>query len=297
MVILAGSSNVALAKAISLQLRAYRLKRTIRKFPNGELSVRLLDDVKGQTVVILQGFQAPIHEHLMELLLLADAAKRQGASTIIGVIPWLAYSRQDRVFQSGEPLSAQVIVRVISSAPIDKLFVIDLHTRKELDFFTIPVEHLTLLDEFVLQMKPNSTKNTVVVSPDAGGVMRSVKFAKLLGLPMALIEKTRDKETGNTTATSLSAPVSGKDCVIFDDVIATGSTVVTNSAYLKSNGARSVTFCATHGSFDRGFSVFDPHIVDNIIVSDTIPVPDGVPDFVGIVSAAGTITRALQKEQ
>lgn len=296
MVILAGSSNAALAETIGVQLGAYSVKRVIRKFPNGELSVRLLDDVKGQTVVILQSLQAPIHEHVIEFLLLADAAKRFGSSKIIGVIPWLAYSKQDKVFQPGEPLSAEVIARAISSAPIDKLFVIDLHTRKELDFFTVPTEHLTLLDEFILQMKPSSTKNTVVVSPDAGGVMRSVKFAKLLGLPMALIEKTRDKETGKTTATSLSAPVSGKDCVIFDDVIATGSTVVTNSAYLKGNGARSVIFCATHGSFDRGFSVFDPHVVDKIIISDTIPLPDGVPDFVGIVSAAGTITRALQKE-
>lgn len=297
MVILAGSSNVVLAEAIGVQLGAYSIKRVIRKFPNGELSVRLLDDVKGQMVVILQSLQAPIHEHVIEFLLLADAAKRFGSSKIIGVIPWLAYSKQDKVFQPGEPLSAHAIARAISSAPIDKLFVIDLHTDKELDFFTVPTEHLTLLDEFVRQMKPRVTKHTVVVSPDTGGAARSVKFAKLLGLPMVLIEKTRDKESGNTIALSLSTPVVGRDCVIFDDLIATGSTVMTDSKYLKDHGARSITFCATHGSFDRGFSVFDPHVVDKIIVSDTILVPDSVPDFVGIVSAAGTITRVLQKEQ
>lgn len=292
MVILSGSSNAPLAEAIGKQLAAHHVKRTIKKFPNGEIYIRLEESVKGETVLVLQSLQTPIHEHLMELLLLVDAAKRSGASTIIGSIPWLAYSKQDKIFFQGEPLSSDVIAKVISSSPLDKLFLIELHGLKELDFFTTPTVHLTLIDEFVRLLKPRITKDSIVVIPDAGGVVRSKEFALKLGLPTIEIEKHRDRDTGEARVSGISEPVEGKDCFIFDDLISTGSTAVADASYLKQRGARSVTFCATHGLFTNGFELFEG-VVDKILVSDSIPILQSVPHFVQVVSVAGTISSAL----
>ena len=303
MVILSGSSNLPLATKLAKELGVPRVKREIGKFPNGETKLRLLEDIKDQTVVIIQSLQTPVNDYLIELLLLADAARRAGAKKIISVIPWLGYSKQDKVFSPGEPLSAAVVARAISSAPIDKVFLMELHNLKEAEFFTLPTRHISFIDGFVDELSDKVNENSVVVSPDTGGNPRSDEFAKRLGLSVIYIDKKRHLVTGEVKALGISGSVAGKDCLIFDDLISTGSTVVADSKYLRQHWAKSVTFCATHGIFARGFSIFTGGEVDKIIISDTIPVPpvttatsNVVPAFVKVISASKTIARALRDE-
>jgi len=286
MVILSGSSNLPLATKLAKELGVPRVKREIGKFPNGETKLRLLEDIKDQTVVIIQSLQTPVNDYLIELLLLADAARRAGAKKIISVIPWLGYSKQDKVFSPGEPLSAAVVARAISSAPIDKVFLMELHNLKEAEFFTLPTRHISFIDGFVDELSDKVNENSVVVSPDTGGNPRSDEFAKRLGLSVIYIDKKRHLVTGEVKALGT-----------------TGSTVVADSKYLRQHWAKSVTFCATHGIFARGFSIFTGGEVDKIIISDTIPVPpvttatsNVVPAFVKVISASKTIARALRDE-
>lgn len=298
MVILSGSSNLSLATKVAAELSANLVEREISKFPNGETKLRLLSDIKGQTVAIIQSLQAPVNDYLIELLLLADAAKRAGAKQIIAVIPWLGYSKQDKVFSSGEPLSMAVVARAICSAPLHAILLMEVHSTKELEFFSLPVRHVSLIDMFVDEVKSQVNENSVVVSPDSGGDERSNEFAKRLGLPVIYIDKIRHPVTGDAEVNGISAPVNGKDCLMFDDLISTGSTVVADGGYLHRQGARSVTFCATHGIFARGFSSFDGKTVDKIIVSDSIPVlptkSNLAPHFVKVISASKTIAEALK---
>lgn len=294
--ILSGSSNPKLAADIARGLGTKLVKREIGEFPNGDIRMRLLDSVEGEEVIIVQSLQEPIHEHLMELLLLGDAAFRGGAEKIITVIPWLSYSKQDKVFRSGEPLAVEVLAKMISTGPFNQIWLTDLHDPRIANYFTIPVKELTLIGEFAKLFSNKINKNSVAVSPDQGGIDRSKRFARALGIPLLMVDKSRDLETGTVAVHSVGGDVDGKDCYIFDDLILTGATVVEDGRFLKKMGAKSVIFCATVGLFSKGWSALVEAGADQIWVSDAVPLARGISGkMVRVLPLGSIIADALQK--
>lgn len=295
MVILSGTSAPALSQKIAEILKIPVVKREIGRFPGGEIRVRILDDLSRKTVVLLQSLENPIHDHLMELLLLADATKRCGSSRVIVLIPYLGYSKQDQIFRSGEPLSSRVIAQAINTAGYDRAVLLELHNENILTFFRPKAADLSLKAVFADKMKPTLQENALVISPDDGGLRRSLEFANLLGAPFAKLSKTRDLATGEVRIHRVSIPVSGRQCFIFDDMISTGATVVEAAAFLSEAGARSITVCATHGLFTKGWESFVRARIDRLLVSDSVPLPAGAPTYVEVVSAAPMFAQTLRE--
>jgi ribose-phosphate pyrophosphokinase len=253
MKIIAGSSNPDVAHKIAKHLQLPLVNTEITYFANGEKRVWVKESLKGQNVVLIQSFSHPVDEHLMELLLLADACERAGARNINAVIPWLGYSLQDKVFRDGEPIAAKVVANLISGAHIKRAFLLDLHNSSTPGFFDIPTQHLSASDVFSKYIHQHfSAENMIVASPDFGGLKRARMFAEKLGAPLVNIDKHRDLHTGEVESKSVNGEVEGKDIIIFDDIINSGSTIVSASELLKAQGAKSVHFCATHGIFANG---------------------------------------------
>lgn len=296
MVILAGSSNPKLAEDIARELPVRLIERSIGKFPNGDIRIRLLESVEDEEVMIVQSLQEPAHDYLIEMLLIADAAMRGGAQGITALIPWLSYSKQDEVFQGGEPLAAEVLAKIISSGPFSKIWLIDLHNPKIMDYFTASVEELSLIESFADLLRDRIDGCSVAVSPDEGGTARSKKFAKTLGIPLLLIDKSRDLQTGAVTMNGLEGSASGKDCYLFDDLILTGATAAAAGDFLKKMGAKSVTFCATVGLFSRGLGRLLNSGIDQIWISDAVPFTDKVQGgMVKVLRLGSIIARVLRK--
>lgn len=285
-----------LAEDIAQELGTEPIKREIGKFPNGDIKIRLLENVNDEEVTVVQSLQEPIHEHLMELLLLGDAAMRGGAKKIMAVISWLSYSKQDKIFRSGEPLAVEVLAKIISTGSFNKIWLMDLHDPKIANYFTVPIEELTLMDEFVKLFSNKIDKNSIVVSPDIGGINRSKKFSEMLGVPLAVIKKSRDLETGAVMAHSVGGDVNGKDCYLFDDLILTGATIVESGKFLKKMGAKSVIFCATVGLFSKGQEVLSDAKVDQIWVSNAVPLDGKIRgSAVKVLRIGSIIADALRK--
>lgn len=295
MVILSGTSNQALSQEIAEILKIQVVKREIGRFPGGEIRVRILDDLSRETVVLIQSLENPIHDHLMELLLLADATKKFRSSRLIVLIPYLGYSKQDQIFRSGEPLSSRVIAQAINTTEYDRAVFLELHSENILAFFRPNATDLSLKMVFADKIRPTLQGNALVISPDDGGLKRSREFATLLGAPFAKLSKTRDRTIGEVRIHRVSAPVSGRQCFIFDDMISTGATVIEATAFLSGAGARSITVCATHGLFTKGWELFVNARVDRLLVSDSVPLPPGAPGYVEVVSTAPTLAQALRE--
>lgn len=293
--ILSGTSHPTLAHSLAECLSISMVEREIGQFPDGGIRLKVTGDVRGKTVVIVQSFQEPIGKHMLELLLLADATKNVGASNIIAIIPWLAYTKQDRAFLPGEPTSARVVAKIVSTGSFDRVFLVDLHSVAIKDFFHIPVTHLTFLDEFIVHLRSEISHDAVVVAPDAGGVMRSTDAAQKLGVPMVRIEKERSRVTGAVTVLSKELPVAGKQCIIVDDLIETGATVSRVGRFLKDQGATEVIFCATHGLFTEGWTPILASGIDKLYVSDSVPIPVDAPPFVTVLPLAPVLARVLRE--
>ena len=272
MKILAGSANPILAKNIANKLGASLLECEISHFSNGEKKVHITDEVKGENVTIVQSFVNPVDERIIETLLMIDALERMGVRHISLVIPWMGYSLQDKVFQAGEPISAKVIANLISNSYVKRVFLMDLHNDSIPAFFDIPTHYLSASTIFEQYVKKNiNLDQAVVVSPDFGGLKRARSFAKKLGLPLANIDKTRDLNSGKVTTVALHGDVKGKEAIILDDVIVSGSTVVKSAKCLKEAGADQVVFLASHGLLtDTAQQKNENSMIDKVIITNTI---------------------------
>jgi ribose-phosphate pyrophosphokinase len=278
--IISGSSNPQLVESLVAKLRvtdpqASIIDCQIEKFSNDEKKVWIKDEnkVRGQKVCLLQSFSKPVDENIIETLLLIDALERLGAKEVSLIIPWMGYSLQDKVFREGEAIAAKVIADLISNSFVSRVFLIDLHNPSIPGFFSIPTYHLSAKDLFVEYLKTNNLlQNASVISPDFGGLKRARTFANLLDLPLLNIDKSRDYQTGVVTAHALhGGEISGRNAIVFDDVIVSGGTVAEVASLLKKEGANKVIFIATHGIFCKnGINVVNNSEVDLVITSDSI---------------------------
>lgn len=271
-----GSSNLPLARDIAKRLTIPLGKVDLTRFADGELRPWIAEDVRDKTVFVLESLSFPMDEHAMELALMGDAIRRSAPKTMIAVIPYMGYARQDKLHRPGEPVSARVIAKFLEVSKYKEVITMDLHNDAIVGFFQIPVSHVSALELLAAEIKKNKNlRNAIVVSPDVGGVKRARNFAYLLDIPMVVMEKRRYLDRHDTSeAFEIIGDVAGKTAVIIDDVISTGGTVAHSATSLKKAGAQSVTVLATHGVLaGEARHVLDASAIDEIIVTDTIAIP------------------------
>lgn len=295
MVVFSPSSNKDLASKIAEKLGAHVGGIEVAKFTNGEIRLRVTEAKVGSKAVIVQSFIDPVDTNIMEFCFLADALTRMGVKELIAVIPWLGYSKQDKVFRAGEPLSVKVVAKMIQVAPIKHLITFDLHNLAILGFFDIPVINLTARSLFVDYFKTKITPNTVVIAPDAGAIKASTSFAMEIDVPVVYMDKKRDLTTGEVKVLGMSRPVDGVDVVIVDDMIVTGNTLVETAKYLKTQGVNSIRVAATHHLYVKGAqeAILESG-VDELIVTDTI-TPKHRPSGLTVLSTAHLIADEIAR--
>lgn len=296
-VIFSGNSNIALSASIAIHLNTRLGKVEIIRFADSECRVRIEEEIEDKDVFIIQSLSNPVDEHLMEFLLMVDAAKRCEARKIIAVVPYHGYARQDRLHRPGECLSSQVVSKLIEAVGVDKLITVELHNETILGFFKIPVVHisgLSLFQPLVEKIKDD----VVVITPDAGALKRSQRFAEGLDLPLALIEKKRDLNiVHKIVSMRVVGDVKDKIALVVDDVIVTGGTLVNAAYLLKEKGASQVIAVATHADFVGGADkILQESPLDGVWVTDTIPIPDEMKfPKLQILSSSSLIAQTMKK--
>jgi len=240
-----GSANPALAEEICGCLGLPLGKASVRQFADGEIYLQIQENVRGTDVFVVQPTCTPVDRHLMELLLMIDALKRSSAQRITAVLPYYGYARQDRKDKPRVPISAKLIASLIERAGADRILALDLHAAQIQGFFDIPVDHLFSAPVMIEYFKPQQTEHLTVVSPDEGGVERARAFAKRLRAPLAIIDKRRE-EANVAEVMHIIGRVKGRNCLIVDDLIDTGGTLVKATEALLEKGATSLSACATH---------------------------------------------------
>lgn len=297
MIVLSGSSHPVFGRQLAAQLSVSFGNIELGSFPNGERRVWIQTPVINDDVILVQSFSTPVDTHILEFSLLADAAERAGAKSITAVIPWMGYSLQDKVFRQGEPIAARVIADIVSGSRINRVMVMDLHSNSVAGFFSVPTTVLSSWDLFVDDVKKyHGKEESVVVSPDFGGLKRAHVFAERLGVPLANIDKARDLHTGKVQAKFMVGEVKGKICLVVDDVINTGSTVVETARLLKEHGAKKVVFYSTHALLAGSAStLLQESDVDEVVVGDTVAVGDKAFTKLRVLSVVPVFSNAIRK--
>ncbi len=247
MKIIACNSNIGLSQEISKYLKTKLLDADVKKFSDHEIFVEIKDNVRGQDVFVVQSTSMPANDHIMELLIAIDALRRASAKRITAVMPYFGYARQDRKSSPRTPISAKLIANLITSAGADRVLTLDLHASQIQGFFDIPVDNLFASPLFSEDIKNNfSAKDLVVVSPDVGGLVRARDVAKRIGADLAIVDKRRPK-AGVSEVMNIIGEISGKNCIIVDDIVDSGGTLCNAAEALIKNGAISVSAYITHG--------------------------------------------------
>ncbi|MEQ1498634.1 MAG: ribose-phosphate pyrophosphokinase [Novosphingobium sp.] len=248
MKLLAGNSNLPLARAIAGYLELPLTNADVRRFADDEVFVEIHENVRGEDVFVLQSTSAPANDNLMELLICIDALRRSSAKRITAVIPYFGYARQDRKPGPRTPISAKLVANLITEAGADRVLAVDLHAGQIQGFFDIPTDNLygaPVMAADILQR--SGGENLMVVSPDVGGVVRARALARRLGnAPLSIVDKRRDKP-GSSEVMNIIGDVKGWDCILIDDIIDSGGTLCNAAQALMDSGAKSVTAYLTHG--------------------------------------------------
>jgi ribose-phosphate pyrophosphokinase len=293
MLLLSGSANRALAEELAQHVGQPLCRVTIKRFADGELFVKIDENVRGRDVYIVQSTNPPA-ENLMELLLLMDAAKRASAARVTAVIPYFGYARQDRKDQPRVAISAKLIANMISTAGADRVLGLDFHQHQMQGFFDLPVDHLYAAPVFVNHFRQVALHDPVVVAPDVGSAKMARGFAKRLNASLAIIDKRRPS-ANIAEVVNVVGDVEGKDCVIPDDMIDTGGTMTEAIHALKRLGARDVYCCASHALFSGpAVERFMNSPVKEVVVTNTIALPpERKFDRLKVLSVAGLLAKAI----
>lgn len=294
--IFAGRANVALATSVAVEMGARLGACSVERFPDGELSVRLDEPVRGRKVFIIQPTSPPVNDHLIELLAFADACRRASAARITAVMPYFGYSRADKRHGRREPITASMVADLAQAVGVDHVVTIDLHATQIEGFFHIPVDSLTAAPVMVEALRPGLPAEIVVVSPDAGRVRMATEYAQLLGTPVAVLHKERASGV-ETRVTRLVGDVRDRPCLIIDDMISTGGTIAESMDALLKAGARpEITVAATHGLLLHGVrEKLERPEMREIIVTDTVAPPAHDWPRLRVVSIAPLIASALRR--
>jgi ribose-phosphate pyrophosphokinase len=270
--VIAGNAHPGLAKAIVEGLGTTLCGADVGRFPDGETKVRIIEDVRGTDVFVIQPTSPPQNENLMELLIMLDAARRASAEEITAVIPYYGYGRQDRKHESRVPITAKLVANLIATAGATRVLTMDLHASQIQGFFDIAVDHLYAAPVFVKYLRENFGDNLTVLSPDPGAIKMANGYAKYLGAELALVEKVRVSDS-EVTGGKVVGDIRDRDVVIVDDMITTGGSMSQAIKAARANGAGRVVVVATHAVFlDKAVERLGEAKADEVIVTDTIPL-------------------------
>ena len=271
MKLLSGNSNKPLSKKIAKFLKSKLVNSSIRKFSDGEIYIEINENIRGNSIFILQSISSPANDNLMELLLCIDALKRSSAKNITAVIPYFGYARQDRKVVPRTSISAKLVSNLITKAGADRVVTVDLHAGQIQGFFDIPVDNLFATPIFARHVKKKiKSKNIICVTPDVGGTERARALGKLLNVGLAIVDKRRPKP-GQSQVMNIIGNVKGKTCVIVDDIIDSGGTIVNAAKALKDRGAKEVYVYITHGVLSGdAVKKIKNSVIKNLVITDTI---------------------------
>jgi ribose-phosphate pyrophosphokinase len=277
MKILAGNSNRALTAEIAAYIGVPLTKCQVRRFADMEIFVEIQENVRGQDTFVVQSTSFPANDHLMEMLIMIDALRRASARRITAVIPYFGYARQDRKPGPRTPISAKLVANMITRAGADRVLTVDLHAGQIQGFFDIPTDNLFAAPVMVRDIKERTNfENLMVVSPDVGGVVRARALAKRIDAPLAIVDKRRER-AGESEVMNVIGDVSGKTCVLVDDIIDSGSTLCNAADALLRDGARDVYGYITHGVLSGGaIARIDASHLNELVVTDTIAPTEAV---------------------
>ena len=271
MKILTGNSNKHLSQKISKFLKNRLVNSNIRKFADGEIYVEINENIRGNSIFLIQSVSSPANDNLMELLLSIDALKRSSAKNITAVIPYFGYARQDRKVVPRTSISAKLVSNLIAKAGADRVVTVDLHSGQIQGFFDIPVDNLFATPIFARHIKKKLKKNNIIcVAPDVGGTARARALGKLLNVDLAIVDKRRPAP-GKSEVMNVIGNVKNKTCILVDDIIDSGGTIVNAASELKKRGAKNVHVYVTHGVLSgNAVEKIKKSSIKNLVVTDTI---------------------------
>lgn len=291
----AGNANPALARAVSKHLGVPLGKAFVGRFPDGEIEIKILENVRGADCFILQPTSEPANDNLMELLLIMDALRRASARRITPVIPYFGYGRQDRKAQPRVPISSKLVSNLIVTAGADRVLTMDLHAAQIQGFFDIPVDHLYSNPVFIKYFKQKRLKDVVVVSPDAGGVERARALAKRLDCDLAIIDKRRTSPT-DADILHVVGEVRGKQVLIVDDLVDTAGTLVKAAKALIASGATKVYAACAHGVLaGPAIERIKNAPIEELVITDTIALNGKQLKNIKVLSVASILAEAIKR--
>ncbi|MDJ0841401.1 MAG: ribose-phosphate pyrophosphokinase [Acidobacteriota bacterium] len=297
MLLFAGNSNPALAEKMSKSLGLPLGKISVGRFKDGEVSVRIEENVRGADVFLVQSTSSPVNENLMELLVMMDAFKRASAGRITAVIPYFGYARQDRKERPRVPITAKLVADIIHTSGADRVLTVDLHANQLQGFFNVPVDHL-FASAVLLDPLKKMERDFVVVSPDAGGVERARALAKRLNnVSLAIVDKRREKANVSQVM-HIIGEVKGRDCLIFDDIIDTAGTLTQTAAALKEEGANEVFAACSHGVLsDPANERIENSALSKVFITDSIPFVNDkeYSSKLEVITLAGMLAEAIER--
>ena len=277
MKILSGRSNRPLAQSISAHLQVPLVNATLRAFADGEIGVEIHENIRGEDVFVVQSTSYPANQNLMELLITLDALKRSSAKRVTAVMPYFGYARQDRKSGPRTPISAKLVANLITNAGANRILTLDLHAGQIQGFFDIPVDNLYAAPLFAKDIKDQyEGRDVMIVSPDVGGVVRARALATRLNTDLAIIDKRRER-AGVSEVMNVIGDVNGRDCILVDDIVDSGGTLVNAANALLGNGAKSVSVYVTHGVLSgQAISRIADSQIKMITITDSIQATDAI---------------------
>jgi len=298
MKILSGTSNPSLSKSISKQLKLKLVNTNIKNFADGEIYVEINENIRGNSVFVIQSTSTPANDNLMELLLCIDALKRSSAKNVTAVIPYFGYARQDRKVVPRTSISAKLVSNLITNAGANRIVTVDLHSGQIQGFFDMPVDNLFTTPLFARYIKKNiKRKNLICVSPDAGGIERTRGLAKKIDADLAIIDKRRP-QAGKSQVMNIIGDVKNKDCIIVDDIIDSGGTIVNAAEALIKKGANDVYVFVTHAVLSGdAIQKIKKSKIKKLVITDSIDNSNKVKNInkIQTLSIAPLMAEAIKR--
>jgi ribose-phosphate pyrophosphokinase len=292
--LVAGNAHPVLAKAIAAKLGLPLADAHVGRFPDGEIDIKVNDDLRGRDVFVLQPTCRPVNDNWVELLLLLDTLRRASAGRITAVMPYYGYARKDRKDEGRVPISAKVVANTLVTSGAERVVTLDMHAAQIQGFFDIPVDHLYARPVLLDKVEDMGIDRPVVVTPDVGGTKMARAYAKRLEAELAIVDKRRVSGS-ETIIEHVIGDVEGRNCVLVDDLISTGGSITQAAFALKKQGAQRIVIAVSHAAFcGPAVERLEKAPVDAILVTDTIPLSDPVPSKLIVCSVAGLIADTIK---
>ena len=296
LLLLAGSANRKLADEIAAFLKTKLSRAHVSTFSEGEIHVKILDDMRGADVFVIQPTSPPPNHNLMELLIIIDALKRASADRITAVLPYFGYARQDRKDQPRVPITAKLVANLITVAGANRILTLDLHAGQIQGFFDIPLDHLYAVNVFVDYFKKKKIKNLVVVAPDVGGIKAARAYAKKLNASLAIVDKRRVDEQ-NAEAMNILGEVKGKNVLLVDDIVATAGSLCEAAHALRENGAKRIYAACSHAILSGpAIERLKKSSIEELCVTNSVDLPAAKKiDKVNVLTVAPLLGEAIRR--